>query len=87
MKRWFFYYQFSLPDLYISLYKAGRMYFLILGVKGLNEVIKCQAIMRMLFQWVTFQNISNDHFLLLFCFLLPHISLFQYYYWFEFSKN
>ena len=29
-------YQFSLPHLYIALYKVGRMYFWNLGVKGLN---------------------------------------------------
>ena len=33
------YYQFLLPHLYISLQKVGRMYFLNLGVKGLNESI------------------------------------------------
>ena len=36
VERWSAYYQFSLPYVYVSLKKVGRMYFLNLGVKGLN---------------------------------------------------
>ena len=42
-------YQFSLPHLYIALYRVGRMYFLNLGVKGLKrspigaQVSRCQV--------------------------------------------
>ena len=33
----------TLPHLYISLWKVGRMYFLYFGVKGLNKFAKCSA--------------------------------------------
>ena len=41
-ERWLCY-QFSLPHIYISFRKVGRVYFLNLGVRGLINGIKCQA--------------------------------------------